>query len=164
MGREWMSTKRRVKKFRDTLKLDSIFRNRSTKRELVPWELARYPAAFYSYPKSVQIIGTCRWLTLLITELSHLNLFKKLHKCYWKNKSWHGNWWSYLNIIQSYCTGKFTKIQKHICECLMIILRVLCDRFLPKYSPSSSCFSISSSSCLVSSSIFLSASVGPCKK
>ena len=32
---------------------------------------------------------------------------------------------------------------------------------VPKYSPSSSCFSISSSSCLVSSSILRSASVGP---
>lgn len=51
-----MSTKRRVKKFRDTLKLDSIFQNRSTKGELVPWELARYPAAFYSFSESVQIM------------------------------------------------------------------------------------------------------------
>lgn len=52
-----MSTKRRVKKFRDTLKLDSIFRNRSTKGELVPWELARwYPAAFYFFSESPQIM------------------------------------------------------------------------------------------------------------
>lgn len=97
-GNEWAESECQrnvaVKKFRDTLKLDSIFRNRSNQGgNLRRGNWHGTPASFLfllGIGRKLWI-GTCRKLSPLMTELYEINEFliglNILYQYCWKNES-----------------------------------------------------------------------------